>query len=420
MTRHAPQTGAASGDLAAVDLTDLALWADGPPHALFARMRAEAPVRWNPSAEGVGFWSLTRGAEIRAVSEDTSLFSSARGGIFLTPDTLAPLEAARNFPIFKDPPQHTLYRSVVSPSFLPRTLVILEDVIRDVVTRALDKVAESGECDLVRDIAVPTPLYVIGRLLGAPDEDMDQLLAWTEEIERAMTFGLDVSSTFTQMSKYFVTLVNNQLVRGVESLAKAVGTAEVDGRRLTPEEIAVYFAMLLYAGNGPTRNAISSGLLALMEHPHQLERVSANLGLLRCTQSGLPSAAQLEILRWSTPVNYFARTATKDTTLAGTTIKADDRVVMWYASASRDPDVIANPDTFDVTRPVREIPHFAFGGGGPHHCHGSFLAVKTLSVALPQIIKRLPDLRLAGPISRVRSTFANSLQTLPVTFSPTS
>jgi cytochrome P450 len=248
---------------------------------------------------------------------------------------------------------------------------------------------------------------------------MDLLFGWTEEIEQAMTHGLDVSATFSEMASYFVGLVNNQVVRGVESLAKFVANAEVDGKRLTNEEIAVYFAMLLYAGNGPTRNALSSGLHALMEHPDQLKLVSATPILLRCTQSGLPSAAQLEILRWSTPVNYFARTATKDTTLAGTTIKADDRVVMWYASASRDPDVISNPDSFDITRPVRGIPHFGFGGGGPHHCHGSFLAVKTLSVALQEIVKRLPDLQPAGPVSRVKSTFANSLQTLPVTFTPT-
>lgn len=418
MATHAAQSDVESRSLASVDLTDLALWADGPPHEIFARMRAEAPVSWNPSSDGPGFWSLTRGAEIRAVSEDPS-FSSARGGIFLQPDTLAPLPYARKFPIFKDPPEHTAYRSIVSAAFRPRTLVLLDEVIREAVTQALDQVAGLGECDLVRDLAVPIPLHVIGRLLGAPESDMEQLLSWTEEIERAMTLSLDVSSTFTRMAEYLATLVDSQLIRGIDSLADSVSTAEVDGQRLTTEEIAVYFAMLLYAGNGPTRNAISSGLHALMEHPDQLEVLTTKPTLLRCTQSGLPSAAQLEILRWSTPVNYFARTATKDTTLAGVTIKTDDRVVMWYASASRDPDVIANPETLDVSRQVRDIPHFAFGGGGPHHCHGSFLAVKTLSVALPQILKRLPNLRIAGPVSRVASTFANSLQTLPVTFTPT-
>jgi cytochrome P450 len=247
---------------------------------------------------------------------------------------------------------------------------------------------------------------------------MEQLLAWTDEIERGMTYSQDVTSTFKQMAGHFLGLVNNQLVRGIESLAKAIGEAEVDGKRLTEEEIAVYFGMLLYAGNGPTRAAISSGMLALMQHPEQLERVRGDRRLMRCTKSGLPTAALAEILRWSTPVNYFARTAIKDTTLGGVDIKADDRVVMWYASASRDSDLIAAPDTFDIGRSVRQISHHAFGGGGPHHCHGAFLAIKTLSVALPQIISRLPDVQVAGPVSFVKSTFINSLARLPVSFTP--
>ena len=416
MTTHAAAVGRDAGDLSTVDLTDLELWADGPPHTLFARMRAEAPVRWNPSADGVGFWSLTRSAEITAVSEDPATFSSARGGIFLRPDALAPLDYARNFPIFKDPPEHTLYRSIVAKAFLPRALDLLDEVIQDSVALVLDKVAGRGQCDLVLDVALPIPLLVIGRLLGSPDEDMEQLLTWTDEIERGMTYSQDVTSTFKQMAGHFLGLVSNQLVRGIESLAKAIGEAEVDGKRLTEEEIAVYFGMLLYAGNGPTRAAISSGMLALMQHPEQLERVRGDRRLMRCTKSGLPTAALAEILRWSTPVNYFARTAIKDTTLGGVDIKADDRVVMWYASASRDSDLIAAPDTFDIGRSVRQISHHAFGGGGPHHCHGAFLAIKTLSVALPQIISRLPDIQVAGPVSCVKSTFINSLARLPVSF----
>lgn len=405
-----------TSDLSSVDLTDLDLWTDGPPHELFARMRTEAPVRWNPSADGIGFWSLTRGAEIAEVSKEPARFSSARGGIFLRPDALAPLDYARNIPIFKDPPDHTRYRSIVDKAFLPRTLVLLDEVIQGSVTSVLDKVVTRGECDLVRDIAVPIPLLVIGRLLGSPDSDLEQLLAWTDDIERAITYGRDTSPTFKQMAGHFLGLVNNQLIRGVESLAKSIDDAEVEGKPLTEEEIAVYFGMLLYAGNGPTRAAISSGVLTLMEHPEQFDRVRTTPTLLRCTRSGLPTAALSEILRWSTPVNYFARTATEDTTLGGVDIKADDRVVMWYASASRDPEVISDPDVFDIGRPVRDIDHFAFGGGGPHHCHAAFLAVKTLSVVLPQIIRRLPDIRTAGEPVRVKSAFINSLATLPVSF----
>jgi linalool 8-monooxygenase len=247
---------------------------------------------------------------------------------------------------------------------------------------------------------------------------MGQLLAWTDEIERAMTYGLDVTPVVKQMAGHFVGLANNQLVRGIDSFAKSLSQAEVDGRRLSADEIGLYFGMLLYAGNGPTRAAIASGILALMQHPEQFARVRENPGLLRCTKSGLPSGAGAEILRWTSPVNYFARTATANTTLGGVEIKTDDRIVMWYTSANRDPEVNPNPDTFDVGRAMREVTHYAFGGGGAHSCHGAFLAIKTLSVALPQIIQRLPNIQLAGPTSVVKSTFINSLASMPVSFTP--
>ena len=409
-------TNIGTTDIAAVDLTDLDLWADGPPHELFARMREEAPVRWNPSADGHGFWSLTRGAEIAEVSENPASFSCARGGIFLRPDALGPIEFVRNLAIAKDPPEHTRFREIVSKAFLPRTLVLIDAIIQESVRDALDRVVAVGSCDLVHDVAEPIPLRVITRMLGAPDEDMAQLLAWVEEIERGIGYSRDVTPIFKQMAEHLLGIVDNQLIRGVDSFAGALAEAEVDGQRLTEAEIALYFGLLLYAGIGPTRNAISAGMLALIEHPDQLAALRANPILLRCTRSGLPTAALAEILRWTTTVNYLARTATADTVLAGAEIKADDRVVMWYASASRDNDVMPGADQLDVGRPVRSIQHFAFGGGGPHRCQGGFLATKMLSVALPEIIGRLPGIQLAGKPERARTVFANQLISLPVEF----
>ena len=408
-------------DLASVDLTDLGWWNDGPPYELFARMRKEAPVRWNASADGVGFWSLTRGADITQVSQDAKTFSSARGGIFLSPNALAPLEFARNFSIFKDPPEHSLYRGIVAKAFLPRAMGLIDEVIRTAANRALDKVlanGTTGECDLVRDIAVPVPVIVIGEMLGSPPENMDRLLGWTEEIERGITYGEDVSATFQEMAGYFIGLVNNQLIHGVESLARSISEAEIDGRRLTEEEIAVYFGMLLYAGNEPTRGAIAAGLQALVEHPEQMELVRNHPPLLKPSKSGLPPSALAEILRWTAPIGYFARTATQDVTVGGTAIKAGDRLVMWYPSANRDPDVVHDPDTFDVARDLNDLRHFSYGGGGPHECQGAFLSNKMLSITLQETIKRLGDIELAGEVGRVRSAFANTLTSLPVTFRP--
>jgi len=407
-----------TADLAKVDLTDLDLFADGPPHALFARMRDEAPVRWNPSAHGTEFWSLARSEDITNVSKDPATFSSARGGIFLRPGTLPHLDFLRNFVIFKDPPEHTKYRDIVATAFLPRTLILIDELIREIVTGTLDEVVQRGECDLVRDVAAPIPVKVITRLLGAPDEDLAQLLAWTETLEHGITNSADVAETLEQMSAHFLQLVDNQVVRGVDSLAKGISEAEVDGERLSDEEIAAYFCVLLFVGSNPTRSAISSGMLALMEHPEQLELLRNEPNRLRCTRSGLAPTALDEILRWSTPLNCLARTATKDTEIQGVEIKADSRIILWYASASRDPMVVPDADTFDVTRESSGHTHHAYGGGGPHFCQGANLANRVLSIALQEIIRRLPNIERAGPTSRVRSTFINSLATLPVTFKP--
>jgi cytochrome P450 len=409
-------TDSTTADLDSVDLTDLDLFAEGPPHKLFARMREEAPVHWNRSADGVNFWSLTRGEDIEAVSKDPQTFSSAQGGVFIRGDALAPLEESRNFVIFKDPPEHTVYREIVAKAFLPRTLGYIDGAIRESVAHTLDRVVERGECDLARDIADHIPLRVIARLFGDPDEDLSQLSTWSADTERGIAESTDTTDIFKRMAAHFVALVDSQLVHGVDSLAKSVSEAEVDGRRLTEEEIAFYFGMLLYGGHGPTRNAISVGMLTLMENPDQFELLRKEPSRLRCTQSGIAPPAVEEVLRWSSPVNYFARTATKNTTIHGVDIKAGDHVVMWYASASRDPAVFPRADTFDIRRPRSNVAHYAFGGGGPHFCQGAILARKMVSVALQEIIKRLPNIERSGNASWGPSTFINSLTSLPVKF----
>jgi cholest-4-en-3-one 26-monooxygenase len=288
------------------------------------------------------------------------------------------------------------------------------------VNATLDKVVDRGECDLVRDVAAPISINVITRLMGAPDEDMTQLLGWTEKLEQGITNSTDVKDTLEQMSAHFLELVDNQVVRGVDSLAKGIADAEVDGRRLSEEEIAAYYSVLLFVGSNPTRSAISSGMLALMEHPDQFELLRREPTRLRNTRSGLAPVALAEILRWSTPLNCLARTATKDATIQGVDIKAGERLILWYASASRDPELVAEADTFDVARTTRDVAHFAYGAEGPHFCQGANLGIRILSVSLTEIIRRLPNIERAGDISRVRSTFINSLASLPVTFTPTS
>lgn len=408
-------------DLSSLDLTDLDLFEDGPPHELFARMRADDPVRWNPTADGPGFWSITRARDITAISEDPLTFSSARAGIFLRPDTLVPLEVGRrDFMLWKAPPEHSRYRTMIYRSCLPRTLILVDKVIEDIVATTLDAVVERGECDLVADIAVPIPLKVIGRLLGAPDDDLQQLHGWTADIERGITNDTDATQAVEQMGTYCSKLVGSQVVHGVDTLANALAQPDANGEHLSESEIAAYFAMLLFVGNNHPRNAISSAILALLEHPEQLELLRAEPGKLRTTRSGLAPVALEELLRWSTPVNYLARTATRDTTVGTQAVKEGERVVMWYASASRDVELFSDADRLDVSRVKGNPPHYAFGGGGEYFCQGAALTYRMLSVTLREILRRLPGIELAGPPVHVRSTFVNALSALPVRFKPAS
>jgi cytochrome P450 len=407
-------------DLSSLDLTDLNLFADGPPHALFARMRAECPVHWNKAVDGPGFWSLTRGRDIERVSADPHTFSPARGGIFFRPDTLIPLDVGRrDFMLWKDPPEHSKYRNVISKFCLPRTLILVDEVIDEIVTSTLNTVIERGECDVVADIAVPIPLKVIARLLGAPDEDLEQLHDWTRDIEQGITHDINMTRSIEDMGIYCAKLVGNQVIRGVDTLANTLAQPDANGERLSETEIAAYFTMLLFVGNNHPRNAISSAVLALLEHPEQLELLRAQPSRLRTTRSGLAPVALEELLRWSTPVNYLARTATKDTTVAEVEVKAGQRVVMWYASASRDPDSFPGADRLDVTRSKCTPPHYAFGGGGEYFCQGASLTYRMLSVTLREVLRRLRGITLAGAATHERSTFVNALTALPVEFDQT-
>ena len=177
--------GAAAVDLDGVDILDPDLFADGAPHELLARMRDQAPVRWNATADGGGFWSVTRHEHVAAISRDTDTFSSSRAGIFLNPDQVVPLDLTRNLLLYKDPPEHTKYRKILQTAFVPNTVNKMEHDIRGRITRVIDEVVQAGHADFVKDVAVPVPLGVLAEMMGLPDEDMDRLYVWTEGIERA-------------------------------------------------------------------------------------------------------------------------------------------------------------------------------------------------------------------------------------------
>jgi cytochrome P450 len=399
-------------DLDQVDLMDEDLFEDGPPHELFARMRAHAPVRWNQMRDGDGFWSVTKAADIAAISKDPTTFSSERRGVFVKENMPMPLDVLNQVILGMDPPRHTKYRGIVQKAFTPRIIALQEDQIRARVVRLIDDIGQRGECDLVKEVSIELPLQVIAEMLGVPQEDRKKLFDWTMQIEAAVGDpSVSGAEAIGQIGLYLASMVTERRSKPSDDLLTALISAELDGERLNDFEIAAFFALLMFAGNDTTRNTISGGTLALIEHPDQRQKLIDDPSLI---ESGL---AIEEVLRWVTPVMWFRRTPTTDTTIRGVPVNEGDKVVVWYASGSRDEEAITDPMRFDVAR--SQVDHQAFGGGGRHFCLGSPLARLELKLLFPEILKRLPDLELAGPVARTRSNWVNGITSLPVKFTPT-
>jgi cholest-4-en-3-one 26-monooxygenase len=398
-------------DLATVDLTDISWHAGGPPHALLGRLRAEDPVHWNPLPDGSGCWAVTRHADIAAVSRDTATFSSHRAGIFLHPDQVVPLALTRNLLLYKDPPEHTKYRLILQKAFTPHTVAALEDAIRAHVSVTIDAFIETGSCDFVADVAIPVPLGILAELMGVPAGDIPRFADWTEQIEYAQRAPEPELATpvFVEMAGYLHQQIERQAAEGVEeSLVMRLRNAEVDGGRLDDSEILVFFGLLAFAGNDTTRNTAATGMLALLERPESYAALVAEPTLI--------AGAVEEILRYTTVVQWFNRTATADTEIAGQPVREGERILLWYAAASRDESVFEDPQTFDIHRARPE--HMAFGGGGRHFCLGAGLARLELRVIFEEITRRMPDLALSGEVERLPSSWAHGLRRMPVRFTP--
>lgn len=400
-----------AADLEQVNLFESALHRDGPPHELLARLREVAPVRWNPLSDGTGCWTVLGHEEVAEVSRDFKTFSSYERGVLLHPDQVLPLDVARNLLLYMDPPRHTQYRLILQSAFTPHAVRSLEPLIRARVARTIDRFIERGHADLVSELAVPIPLGVVTDLLGIPDSDHELLLSWTSETEEATRSEEPAAAAeaFGQLAAYLQELIARQTEEGREDtiLAKLRG-ASVEGRPINDVEILVFFGLITFAGHDTTRNTTATGMLALLEHPEALAE-------LREDPSLIPAAVE-EILRFTSVVKWFNRTATRDVELGGQKIAAGDRVVMWYTSASRDEQLFEDPQRFDIHRVKPD--HDAFGGGGRHFCLGAGLGRLDLAIIFEETLRRLWDLRPAGEPERIVSPWTNALTTLPVAFTP--
>jgi cholest-4-en-3-one 26-monooxygenase len=404
-----------------IDICSPDTYVNGVPHEAYRLLRKEAPVHffketgsvWTEGVErGPGFWALTKYADMVAVSKDPTRFSSARGGTNIEEVSPEDLSVIRLLMVNMDPPEHGKFRRLVSMGFTPRMVALLEPRIRQVANQLLDGIAGKGEADFVQSIAVELPLQVICEFLGVPHEDRHKVIDWSNRLlgfddPELNTSPADAKIAAMEMWMYASELTEVKKVTPGEDLISILLKAELEGLKLTEEELYSFFLLLSVAGNETTRNLVSGGLLALMEHPEQRALLVANPALI-------PSAAE-EMLRWVCPLNYFRRTATVDLEIRGVKIREGDKVAMFYPSANRDEDVFPHADKFDILRTPNE--HLSFGIG-EHFCLGANLARLEIRVLFEELLRRLPDMALNGPVRKLRSNFINGYKSLPVRFTP--
>jgi len=402
-----------------IDLLDRDRFTQGIPHEWFTWLRANEPVHWHEEPGGPGFWVITKLADVTACNRDAASFSSSQelGGVVGLEGPLASppgAEAAGSMMLFMDPPDHTRYRKLVNRGFTPRMITALEEHVRELTRRILDEAMAKRECDFVVDIAAELPLEVIAELLGVPREDRHKLFDWSnrmvgsEDPEYLVDQSL-VAEAQLEMFMYAQQLAEQRRAEPQDDIVTTLLNAEVDGDTLSELDFNLFFMLLSVAGNETTRNAIAHGMNAFLEHPDQYERLAAD-------PTGMIGTATEEILRWASPVLYFRRNARQDVTLRDVTIKAGEKISLWYISANRDEEVFTDPFAFDIGRDPN--PHIAFGGGGPHFCLGAQLARLEIRVLFEELVARVSRVEQLGAPDRLRSNFIGGIKHLPVHLHP--
>ena len=394
----------------AIDLLDLAhVEAGGPPYELFARLRRESPVHRHAEQGGPGFWAVTRYDDVVEVSRDSATWSSYAGGTMIADATPEQLFVVRQMMLNMDPPQHTKLRALINKGFTPRMVTHLHGRIGELARAIVDRVAPQGACDFVTEVAGELPSYVIAELMGIPLDDGRELYRLTERMHTADRSPEGIASgtqAIFEMLSYANGIRAAKRERPANDIASTLLAAEVDGEKLTDLEFDMFFLLLINAGGDTTRNLVAGGMLELLRRPDALRS-------LRDEPRLLPGAIE-EMLRFCSPVVHFRRTATRDVVLGGQPIAAGEKVVVFYASANRDETVFSDPDTFDIGRSPNE--HVAFGGGGVHYCLGANLARVEIRAMFSEVLSRLHDMELAGPVERLRSNFINGPRHMPVRF----
>jgi cytochrome P450 len=420
---------APDGDLgpADADIADPDTYTAGVPHATFRRLRRDDPVSWwaEDHAGGRGFWAVTRHADLLTVSRDVARFSSARG---IRLEEMDPEETeARRTLMELDPPDHTAYRRLVSKPFSRREVYAYEHAIRLLARQVVEEALSAGtQFDFVDRIAKQLPMRMLGRLLGVPDDDGpwlvergDALLGNTDPEFTTHPVGLVDTEEFRllpfrspvglELFKYAQEQARQRRAHPTDDVISDLLRPKVDGETLSEHEFNNFFTLLVAAGNDTTRYTMAAGLKALIERPASLAELRDAIDE---RNDDLVASAVEEILRWGSVTMHFRRTATGDTTLGDREIRAGDKVLIWFVAANFDEEAFADPYTFDLHRTPN--PQVSFGLMSPHLCLGAQLARMEIKVLLEELLPRLADIAIDGPVDRLRSNFIAGIKRLPV------
>ncbi|UFS97768.1 cytochrome P450 [Nocardia huaxiensis] len=398
------------------DVTDPELWARRVPGEELAVLRRAAPIWWNAQDPAVGgfaddgFWVVSRHADVKEVSRRSEVFSSFENtAIPRFHDGIAreQVEVQRLSLINMDAPEHTRMRRLISKGFTPRAINGLRAELSARARAIVETAGELGTGDFVTQVACELPLQAIAELIGIPQQDRGKVFQWSNEMtgyDDPEFAHIDQVAASTQVLGYAWQLAEARKRCPAGDIVSELVHADVDGEALTSEEFGFFVMLLAVAGNETTRNAITHGMIAFLEHPEQWELFKKQR----------PATAADEIPRWATPVNSFQRTALRDTELGGVRIRKGQRVVMLYRSANFDEEVFENPEVFDIRRDPN--PHLAFGGTGAHFCVGANLARLEIELIFEAIADHLPDIARLGDPRRLHSGWLNGVKEFQVDY----
>ncbi|OBJ96925.1 steroid C27-monooxygenase [Mycolicibacterium fortuitum] len=402
---------------AGYDFTDPDVLLRGIPVDEFAQLRKTAPVWWNEQGESIfndgGYWVITRHEDIKTISRNGGdLWSTnAKGAVMRLPEgvTSEQLDLTKALLINHDAPEHTRLRKIVSRLFTPRAVAALEEKLAVAAREIVAAAAEKDSGNFVDDVAMSLPLLAIADLIGVPEADREKLFHWTNAIMNTddPDFDADPTMANAELMGYAYNMAEERRKCPADDIVTRLIQADLegtDGEGISDVEFAFFVILLAVAGNETTRNAMTHGMNAFLENPDQWELFKRER----------PETAVDEIIRWATPVHCFQRTALADIQVGDVTVKAGQRVGLFYSSANYDEEVFESPFQFNILR--NPNPHLAFGGNGAHYCIGANLARMEIKLMFNEIADQIPHIAKLGEPQRLRSGWINGVKDLPVSY----